>query len=261
MLPTLFNIGPIVISSYGVGLVLAVIIFTYCSWRYLREFALADEVIFDTVLVTLICGFVGARIVHVATNWSVFGQYFLFPLMVWKFPGFSLWGGVIAGLLAAVGLCVLRKTPVSSVLDALSRGAAYASPILYLSIFLDGTLVGTSTNWITGMVFPTVAGKQHPVALYGLALSLPLVIFMFFAPHVKRKLEGGFYFLVGLLWLGLSQLLLAFVRADLLYFKGISLIQVIATILLVAPLLPLFKMMNGPKFVGDRIKSIKAKLP
>ncbi len=60
--------------------------------------------------------------------------------------------------------------------------------------------------------------------------------------------------------LGVLQLALAFTRADLLYFEGISLELLLATALTVGPLGPLFVQLNGPENIQLVFKKLFQKL-
>jgi len=96
--------------------------------------------------------------------------------------------------------------------------------LLLFGAFLDGTIIGRETRWITGIKVPGMVGKFHPVALYGLILSILSVILMLFIQKLSwdRKLKSGVIGFSSLSLLGFTFLVLAFFRSDLLYLSGVA---------------------------------------
>jgi phosphatidylglycerol:prolipoprotein diacylglycerol transferase len=262
MFPTILSIGPLTISSFGVFMALAFVVMIYLVWRHLREFSLSDGQIFDHVLLVVATALAGARLWFVLTHHDIFGKNILFPFMIWKFPGFSFWGGFLIGVPALYVFGKLLKLPIITLLDSYAASFPFAMLLGSVAVFLDGTVVGKETTGAIGMTIAGQVGKHHPVGLYSTllaAIACVVVVVVLKKISLKRLPPSSLWW--GMLsFIGFSQLLLAFVSRDLLYFKTVPVEYVLGTILGVSPLVPLFQLAEGPKRVKIGYHHIMTKL-
>ena len=187
-IPTAFHIGPLEFHTYGLGLAIAF----YVAWRYLVARVRAREIHTDHLVElgiwVVVSALLGARLLHVLTNWSTYSAH---PLKV-----FEVWQGGLAsfgGLLLAVPIALWvkhRRYPEIGVLEGLD----IAVPALALG-WAIGRLLGPqlmvaggghpTTSWI-GMYYAGQIGKRIPVpiiqALEDGALFVLLIL-------VERRLQ------------------------------------------------------------------------
>ncbi len=99
MFPTLFSIGKVSVSSFGVFLSLGFIFGVFLVWRLARAWDLDEEKILDLTLLTFVGGLLGARIYFGLSHLGDFASSPLNFLLFTKYPGFSFWGGFLGGWL------------------------------------------------------------------------------------------------------------------------------------------------------------------
>ena len=247
MWPTIISIGQFHLSAFGVSLALAFIVGAFNVWREARNRGLVDDKIFDNLVVVTIAGLIGARLVFGLTHWSLFAPNWLRIFLPWKYAGLSMWGALIFSSLTLILYTLKQKLPLMVMFAAYSQGLIPVMFFVSLGTFLDGSAVGKETNWVTGLPAVGLTGKHHPVGLYGMGLTLLLWLGIELGRKLSAKVNWsrGVWSWVTVSGLGVVQLLLAFVRADLLYLGGISLDYILATILLVGPWGPIYVLIGG----------------
>lgn len=262
MLPTLIAFGPLTISSFGVFMALSFLVFSFMIWRNLRDKGIDDSRIFDNVIVVSICALVGARIFYVAAHWQLFSDNLLRTLVIWRYPGLSFWGGFIAAVVVLILYGLKQKIPFTYIFDSYGKAFPMAMFFVALGVFLDGSVKGQATNWILGMKEVGEVGMFHPVGLYAAFLSFLYLIFMFavltFIP--KKEIPGGVFGWFAVIFIGLTQVILAFFRRDLLYVQGLSIDYVFGTIVMIMPTAPLFTLVGGREKVSQYVHILKSKL-
>lgn len=260
MYPTLISVGPLSLASYGFMIALGFVFFAFSVWKYLRDKGIEDERIFDNLIVTSVFALIGGRILFVLTHWELFQKNILGIFLLWLYPGLMFWGGLLFALIALYFYAKKQKLPLGLVGDSYAK----AFPLLMLfgsfAIFLDGTILGKETTSFMGMPAVGQVGSYHPVGLYSAVLAtLGLLGFAIIDWKIpKKKIVDGIFGWITISFIGLSQLVLAFFRADLLYFNGFSIDYMIATIVWIMPLVPLFKLLHGDEklhLLNQRIQS------
>ena len=266
MLPTLLQIGPISISSYGTCLAIGLLFFAFLVWYSARDRGVEDEKILDNVIVVVTLAAIGARIFFVLTHWSIFSPNLLRIFLAWKFPGLSFWGALLTALAGFYFFSRKQKLDRGLLFDCYGTAIPVAVIFTSLAAFLDGTIIGkvtTSLPW--GMPSVGEAGLRHPVALYALVLGLVFAVSIIFLRRTQKRksIARSFVGWVSLLELGLTQFVLALVREDLLYLGPVAVQYALSMILIIWPLGPLFILLNGPvltrQIVAQIQKSQKAK--
>lgn len=141
----------------------------------------------------------------------------------------------------------------------------YATPVIVLfmsiGVFLDGTVTGKTTAWFTGLPAVGVPGKHHPIGLYGAggALIMALVLALINRQLHKSRSSGIIGWTVLSMFGGL-ELLLAIMRENLLYWGGISPDYIVATILFIGPLGPLFVLTDAKRRIPGFTSLLFSKL-
>jgi len=140
---------------YGVLMALAVLAVYLISEKRVRRIGISADQFSRLAMTTLLFGFVGARLWHVATDWQLYQEQVLAILYIWR-GGMSIFGGLLGG---ALGLwwayCRLPSKHVKFL--QLSDSIVLALPI--------GQAIGRLGNWV----------NQE---LYGLPTNLPWGIYI-----------------------------------------------------------------------------------
>lgn len=257
MIPQILNFGFIKIYSFGMCLALGFIFFVFLFWRSCRDKGIEDEEIFDNILFVSMVSFIGARLGYVFAHGNLFYQNILRIFLLWKIPGLSIWGALVSGFLAFIFYTKKQKISTILFLDSYGKAIPAAMIAIFLGVFLDGSSLGKLTRLPWGMPAVSEVGKRHPVALYGLFLSLILIILLvFLEKKFSIRLARGTIGYVSLSFIGLTLFILAFFQENLLYWEGISIDGMVALMLFLAPLLGLMLIYFDP----DYIQKIKNKI-
>lgn len=248
MLPVLIKFGPVSIPSFGLCLALAFIVSIFIIWRSIKDHGVDESQMFDQAIVISILALFGARFLFVVTHWQLFAPQVLRILVIWRIPGLSYIGAIIFAIVVFILYSFRQKLILLILFDAYAKALPAIIFFVSLGTWLDGSVVGKTTTWVTGMPGVGVAGLRHPIGLYGMVLAIVMELILFLIIQWKKKhgvlLEGVLGWIAVSLF-GLIQLLLAFFRDDLLYFESVSIEEALAVVLLITPWLPLFVLLDG----------------
>lgn len=166
-IPTAFHVGPLEFHTYGLGLAIAF----YLAWRYLdarvRARGIPTNHLVELGIWIVVSALLGARLLHVLTNWSSYSGQPLQLFEVWH-GGLASFGGLLFAVPTALWL-KHRRYPEIGVLEGLD----IAVPALALG-WAVGRLLGPqlmvaggghpTTSWI-GMYYADQVGKRIPVPI------------------------------------------------------------------------------------------------
>ena len=243
MYPVLVSIGPLTI--YTLGLLWALGAFTglWILRLELKRYRHDPEIAGSAVFAAALGGLLGARLLFILEEWESFTQApfdFLF-----SGSGFSWYGGLICGALAAAWVFRKHNVPLTRGADMSAPALALAYGIGRIGCFLAGDATwGKVTDVPWGMAFPdAVAGwadpltglpyppgvKVHPTQLYELLQSL--IVFGILWIVRKRHHPSGAIFYLYLILAGSMRFIVEFWRANPIVGLGLTEYQWISLIL------------------------------
>lgn len=152
MLPILLKVGPLTVYSFGFMLFWAALLASFLVWKQARREGLAEEKVFDTFLLTMFFGLIGGRLAYILGHWATFSPDPARILLVIRYPGLSLEGGLATGMITAATVAALLKLDPLSILDIFMVAFSWALILGLGGCYLDGCV----TNFV-----------QAPVALAG----------------------------------------------------------------------------------------------
>jgi phosphatidylglycerol---prolipoprotein diacylglyceryl transferase len=253
MRPWLFTLGDTGVPSYWVLMAVgfcAAIAFVY---RGARRDNLPQRAVLDLCLIVIVCGVVGARLMHVLVEEDPLQPGRPILLHYLDHPGeiFGLWnglafyGGLLLALPAAVAFIRIRKLPLWPTLDLFGVAVPLGMVFARIGCFLAGCCHGTPTTWPWGVTFEDpyslarpLGVPLHPTQLLEAALALFLFLSLWFFWRRKARYAGQvFWSFVSLYSIG--RFGLEFLRGDNrgLYFgELLSSSQIVAIGLLVVGL-------------------------
>jgi phosphatidylglycerol---prolipoprotein diacylglyceryl transferase len=179
--PEIVHWGPIHVRSYGLMLAIAFLVGTWIALREARRLRVDEERLVTVILVALVAGVLGARAMYVMEHVDQFRREWGSALALWQ-GGLTLYGGVVAGSVAALFAARRLGLPMWTVADTLTPSLALGMMFGRVGCFLNGCCYGHPTSLPWGVVFPadSFAGLEfgnapvHPSQLYfslaGLAL-------------------------------------------------------------------------------------------
>lgn len=210
MLPVLFSLGPLSISSFGFFLSLSFISAAFVCWRLAKVYDVNEEKIIDLVILTFFGGLIGARIQYVLLNLSSFSEFEKI-FLVNRFPGLSFWGGLIGGALALIFFARRLKLNFWQIADFAGVAIILALAFGDLGCFFGGCSYGVVSNSPIAVKVVGLVGKRFPVSLIE-----SLILFLAFSYLLKQATKFHFNGKI----IALSLLVLGVVKFSLEYFRG-----------------------------------------
>lgn len=188
MLPVLFSIGNISVSSFGVFLALGFLLTVLLVWRLARAWDLDEEKILDLTLLTFVGGLIGARVYFALEHWQIFFTSPLKLILIMKYPGFSFWGGFLGGWLTLHFLARRMKMDFWQAADIASVGLIGGLVLSDLGCFFGGCSVGVVSKAFFAVPMVGLISNRWPVQLVeALLLVIILVKIWSQATHFHQR--------------------------------------------------------------------------
>lgn len=227
MLPVLFSIGPIPISSFGFFLSLGFIYGSFLVWRLSRAWELNEEKILDLIILTFFGGLLGSRLFFVSLNFDFFKEDLFKILLITKYPGINFWGGLLGGWLTLYFFSRRLKFSFLQVADLAAVGLLGGLILGDIGCFLGGCIIGRPSNLFFAIPMVGIVGKRFPVQvleiillsllllkiwpiashfhIFGKVLSLTLIylgVIKFTTEYFLALHQGGYFLSLSTLILG-----------------------------------------------------------
>lgn len=232
MLPVMLRVGPVAVYSYGAMLALAFVAGWAVARWYVRRRGLAGEVALDLVLAAAIGGIVGARALHVASDWGTYSAHPLWIFMLQR-GGMVFYGGLIGGAAGVTLYALVRRLPLGLVADTAGLTVPLGSAIGRLGCFLNGCCAGQPTASWFGVTFPLAPGPVIPSQLLDSALNLAMFGGLLFAAY-KLRLRSGTLWWAFLTIYAVTRFLVETTRINSQVAFGLTQAQLISVPLLLA---------------------------
>lgn len=210
----LFSIGPLTIHGYGLMIAIGIFLCVLMGMKRAKNRSLNEESVLDIAMISVICGFIGSKILYVLVEFDSFLEN---PANVLGSEGFVVYGGIIAGVLSAIVYCRRKDLVFLEYFDLLAPSLSLAQGFGRIGCFLAGCCYGKETDSVFGVVFPegsfAPAGvKLIPTQLLSSAGDfLIMAILLIYSKKCKRDGNVGALYL---LLYGIGRFLIEFLRFD-----------------------------------------------
>lgn len=223
---------------YGVIITLGVIAAVlHALWRSKKE-GIKKEDLLDLTIFIILFGVLGARLYYVATTWGD-GRYksLIDVIAIWE-GGLAIYGGIIAGGITIVVVCLIKKINVFRVLDMIGPGVMLAQSIGRWANFINGEAFGYEVPashplyFLRMGVLSDFTGSEmkyyHPTFLYESLWNL--VGFALITAFYHKKKFNGQNALAYLAWYGFGRMFIEGLRTDSLYVGPFRISQVVGAV-------------------------------
>ena len=239
-----FSLFGINVNWYGLiitcGMILAVL---YALWHAKHEGVKSDHII-DLARALIFCGVIGARLYYVimefdqylvtgGTFWQNLGGTLYNCIAIWN-GGLAIYGGIIAGFLAALVVARAKRIPFPVIADIAGPAVMVGQIIGRWGNFVNVEAFGAETTlpWRMGVLYSFNDGVSfvsekfvHPTFIYESLWNLVgLILITYF--YKKKKFHGQM-FLTYMTWYGFGRMLIEGLRADSLYVGSIRISQLV----------------------------------
>lgn len=211
MLPVLFALGSLSISSFGFFLSLGFVIAVFIIWRLAVSYDLEQEKTLDLILLSFFGGIFGARIYFVLLNWELYGSVDKI-LLINRYPGLSFWGGLMGGILVLWFFSNKLKMDFWQIADFGAVGLLAALILGDVGCFLGGCAYGVISALPIATSIVGLIGKRFPTPMLE-----AIILLLFFISLYKKALRFHFTGKIIsqlLIVIGLVKFWLEFLRGD-----------------------------------------------
>lgn len=189
MIPTLIEIGPVPVRSFGLMVALALFAGVVRLSMSFQRSGIDPKLAERYVTAAGLSGLLGARLWYIAENWMTL-RHDIFAAL-FASAGFTFYGGFIIAAVVVYFLARRDGTNIATLCDCLGPSLAlgYAVGRLGCQLSGDGDY-GSATNSFWGMsyatgIVPTLAGERvYPTPLFESTISLVIV---FILSHVEKS--------------------------------------------------------------------------
>ena len=186
----LLKIGNITIYGYGLMIAIGVIMAYLVTEYRAKKQGLDSDPVFAILIIGVVSGFLGAKLLYFIT---ILDEIIANPSLLWTSlaDGFVVYGGVIAGILAANIYCKIKKLHFLSYLDAAAPSIALAQGFGRIGCFLAGCCYGHESHLPIAVTFKNSSYAPNGIPLFHHSwcpVPLTLYTFLFYVRlHAKIK--------------------------------------------------------------------------
>lgn len=234
MYPIILEFGSLRLYSWGFMLAVAVLVSIWGIGRLFEREGYDREMVFDMVILMVICGLLGSRIAYIVVyEWP---QFTADPMSFFSLgngiAGLIWYGAFLGGFIPFILYLWKKKLPFGAVADMFAPFLALGYALVRIGCFLNGCCYGEITDSPLGVVFPVVDEYlRHPTQLYSSASNFILFLFLLWF-YPRRKFTGQ-VFLLYLMGYGVYRFVVEFFRETVIFYGTLSLGQVYTLGLLV----------------------------
>jgi len=250
-LPFVGRIG-IPINAYGVMLVLGLFAAVLLGRRLSRDFApyLATTQVMDLMVVAMLCGVAGSRILYIFQNLGDFIEEPGSVFRVWE-GGLAFHGGVAGGALGVICFLRMNRFPVIKTGDLLMPCLLIGLAWGRIGCFMNGCCYGALCDLPWAVTFPENSPAHlwhqhleliqdetshslqvHPSQIYSSLVAVALCVLLVWI--LSRKRFNGQVMAIAAMSYGVARFLLQLFRDDdLPFFAGLARSQLFSAALLV----------------------------
>jgi len=225
------EVGPLTIHFYGIMIAVGVVVAVIVAKRRYERFGGSGEMVERASIWAVAIGFLGARLGYVSTHTGDFVDRPWAMLYIWE-GGLALYGGLIAGTVAAVVVLRRSRGDVFAFGDAVAVGLPLAQAIGRLGNYFNQELFGTPSTlpWAVEIDANIAAAAGypgyetfHPTFLYEALWNILITAGVILLLERRGKLFKGSSIALYMVLYGTGRFLMELMRTDTTFrFLGLS---------------------------------------
>ncbi len=249
----------ITINWYGAIIAFGFLLAVLFGGRMAYKWKMNLDKMVDVLIYGTLAGIVGARLYYVLSRWDYYGKNLSEIPAIWN-GGLAIYGGLIAGIIAAFVVCKVRKMNFFNLLDIACMSFLIGQGIGRWGNFTNQEAFGTNTDLPWGMTSAKINNyilthqaffaennieiapykPVHPTFLYESVWCLLGFLVLYIICRKARKFSGQIALCYGV-WYGAERMVVEGLRTDSLYIAGTTLrvSQILSGVLMVACLIAL----------------------
>ncbi len=226
------------IKWYGAIIAFGFLLAVLFGGRMAYKWKMNLDKMVDVLIYGTLAGIVGARLYYVFSKWDYYGEHLSEIPKIWE-GGLAIYGGLIAGVVAAYVVCRARKMNFWNLLDIAVMSFLIGQGIGRWGNFTNQEAFGTNTDLPWGMwsqkIADDITSRQsffaekgiemdaslpvHPTFLYESVSCLVGFLVLYIICRKARKFSGQIALCYGV-WYGVERTIVEGLRTDSLYIAG-----------------------------------------
>lgn len=230
--PDIISLGPFSVRFYGIVYALGFLLVNYLLIKKAGKIKnLTKERASDLVIYIMLFGILGARIVHVLTEWDYYSLNLSEIFAVWK-GGLAFHGGLIGGTLAAYFFTKKHKISFLEIMDFIVVPLSIVTAFGRIANFINSEHIGQPSSLPWCVVFLMVDEVcRHPVQIYEAITQFLLFGMMLY--FGQQKLKSGKLTLIYLFSYSLFRFMTDFFRSTYtVFFFGLAISQLVSIVIM-----------------------------
>lgn len=225
----------ITIHCYGAVIAFGFLLAVLLGGRIAYTWKMSLEKMVDVLIYGTVAGILGARLYYVFSKWDYYGKHLSDIPKIWE-GGLAIYGGLIAGIIAAFVVCRVRKMNFFNLLDCCCISFLVGQGFGRWGNFFNQEAFGINTGLPWGMKsektvayltqnYEEITAKGitvnpelpvHPTFLYESLWCLLGVLILYIVCRKFRKFSGQMALCYGV-WYGAERAFVEGLRTDSLY--------------------------------------------
>ena len=243
-----FLSAPISIKWYGVIIAFGFTLAVLFGGRKAYVWKIDIYKMLDILIWGALFGIIGARLYYVFNEWGYYSAHPAEIPAVWH-GGLAIYGGLIGGVLAALGVCLVERVNIRNLLDLCGMSFLIGQGIGRWGNFANQEAFGTNTTLPWGMYSERTreylqylvnggatgldpSQPVHPTFLYESLWCLLGFALLYWVCQKHRRFSGQIFLMYGI-WYGIERAVVEGLRTDSLYIgnSNIRISQLFSVIL------------------------------
>jgi phosphatidylglycerol:prolipoprotein diacylglycerol transferase len=229
------------IKFYGAIIAFGFMLAVLFGGRMAYKWKMSLDKMIDVLIYGTLAAIVGARLYYVFSKWDYYGKHLADIPKIWE-GGLAIYGGIIAGILAAFVVCKVRQLNFWNLLDMAAMSLLIGQGIGRWGNFTNQEAFGTNTTLPWGMTSDKVASyinsnqaefakngfemdpnlPVHPTFLYESLWCLLGFVVLYIVCQKFYKFEGQLFLGYGIIY-GIERTIVEGLRTDSLYIGNTTL--------------------------------------
>lgn len=237
-----FSIFGIDIYYYGIIMACAVLIGVFFSNFVRNKFypEIKENDFFDMAFVSVIAGFVGARLYYCLFSFQYYSKHIL-EIFDFRQGGLSIHGGILFGLIFGILFAYKKKLSILKLADIFAYGLVLAQVIGRWGNFFNSEAFGKPTDIFCKLYIPITHRPLeyinyeyfHPTFLYESVLNLIVFLLLFFVLRKTFKKFDGFIFCSYLILYSIVRIFVEHLRIDSILYFGIFPLPIVVSLIII----------------------------
>ncbi|MSQ30364.1 MAG: prolipoprotein diacylglyceryl transferase [Dehalococcoidia bacterium] len=221
--PRIITIGEQMLTWHGLFMAIGILAGVQIALWFGRRYGYDEDDAYTLALIGIPSGILGARLLCVAENWSLYKDTPLQILAMWK-GGISIWGAIIGGILGPLVFAWRRHYDIPLGLDMGGTGLILGMAVGRLGDLVNGEHLAKATNLPWGVIYTDPnspayeyslhVGSHHPATTYEMIGDLAILAAMLWLKAGPLRWRHGVTFIFFFASYAVMRFFVSYLRVD-----------------------------------------------